>query len=381
MMTEEAGDRPKLAPRVVLLSIAGFWAFYLTVVTLRSIQIEGLAPQGPLMVQRIVVCAISAATTLLLYLVIRRAHFATLRASIVTAALLAVPAAFVYATANYLIFDSHMLTQLAQLARNGGETGLQLLAPVAPGDWDMTPSAEILSNAVNGYFYFATWAALYLLLCHGIEMQWMERRAAALRAAAQSAELRALRYQINPHFLFNTLNSLSALVMSARRDAAEKMIGNLSAFFRMSLAGDPTADIALSEEAFLQRLYLEIEGVRFPDRLRANFDIADDLLDLPVPGMILQPLVENAVKHGAARSRDPVSIRIAAFIRDGGLHLIVENGGVAGGDDPVGGNGIGLQNVRDRLAARYGDAARLETARTAHGYRAEIVLPIGHEDG
>jgi len=370
-----------LAPRVALLSIAAFWAFYFTVVTLRSVVIEGVAPQGPLIVQRIVVSMVSAATTILLYLVIRRSTFPTMRRNIVVAALLAAPAAFVYSTANYLIFDSHLLTQLARLARNGGETGLQLLAPVEPGDWDMTPSAEILGNAVNGYFYFATWSALYLLLCHGIEMRWMERHAAILRAAAQSAELRALRYQINPHFLFNTLNSLSALVMSARRDAAERMIGNLSAFFRMSLAGDPTADIALSEEAFLQRLYLDIEGVRFPDRLTVTFDIPDAVRDLPVPGMILQPLVENAVKHGAARSRDPVSIRIAALAQGGCLHLSVENDGASAAPDPAPGNGIGLQNVRDRLAARYGAEARLLTRRSGDTYRAEIMLPTGAGHG
>jgi len=369
-----------LAPRVALLSIAAFWAFYFVIITLRSTVIEGGAPQPPLIVQRLVVSMVSAATTLLLYLVIRRSTFPTMRRNIVMAALLAAPAAFVYATANYLIFDSHLLTQLARLARNGGETGLQLLAPVTPGDWEMTPSAEILGNAVNGYFYFATWSALYLLLGHGIEMRWMERHAAVLRAAAQSAELRALRYQINPHFLFNTLNSLSALVMSTRRDAAERMIGNLSAFFRVSLAGDPTADIALSEEIFLQRLYLDIEGVRFPDRLTVVFDIPDAVCDLPVPGMILQPLVENAVKHGAARSHHPVSIQITAFAREGRLHLSVENDGASTAPESAPGNGIGLQNVRDRLAARYGAEARLRTTQGADAYRAEIEMPIetGH---
>jgi len=377
-MTQQGEDRPKLPPRVALLSIAGFWLFYLSIVTLRSAVIEGgVEPQGPLAVQRIVVCTVSALTTILLYLVLRRWAVTTMRRNILVAALLAAPAALVYATANYLIFDSHLLTQIAALLRNGGETGLQLLAPVAPNDWDMTPSAEILGSAVNGYFYFATWAALYLLLCHGIEMRWMERHAAELRAAAQSAELRALRYQINPHFLFNTLNSLSALVMGARRDAAERMIGNLSAFFRMSLAGDPTADIALSEEVFLQRLYLEIESARFPDRLAAAFDIPDDLLDLPVPGMILQPLVENAVKHGAAKSRATVTIRITATAERGHLHLRVENDGAEASAALEAGSGIGLKNVRDRLAARYGADARLETARTATGYRAEILLPIG----
>lgn len=376
-MTQQREDRPTLSPRVALLSIAAFWLFYFSIVTLRSAVIEGgIEPQGPLAVQRSVVCTVSAATTVLLYLVLRRWAVTTMRRNILISALLAAPAALVFATANYLIFDSHLLTQIAALLRNGGETGLQLLAPVAPGDWDMTPSAEILGNAVNGYFYFATWAALYLLLCHGIEMRWMERHAAELRTAAQSAELRALRYQINPHFLFNTLNSLSALVMGGRHDAAEKMIGNLSAFFRMSLAGDPTADIALSEEVFLQQLYLEIESARFPHRLAAAFDIPDALMELPVPGMILQPLVENAVRHGAAKSRAPVTIRIAAAAAGNNLHLCVENAGCDGTGRPEAGNGIGLKNVRDRLAARYGANARLETAATSTGYRAEIILPI-----
>ena len=379
-MNREIEDRPRLSPRVVLLSIVAFWCFYFTVVTLRSISEDGLEMEGPMALQRLVVCLVSAATTLLLYAVIRRSHSSTLRGSIAVAALLAVPAALVYATANYLLFDSDLLSRLALLARNGGETGLRLLTPEPLDHKEKSPVIAILGNAVNGYFYFATWSALYLLLCRGTEMQWMERREAALRAAAQSAELRALRYQINPHFLFNTLNSLSALVMSARRDAAEKMIGNLSSFFRISLAGDPTADIALSEEVFLQRLYLEIEGVRFPDRLHASFDIPDAVRDLPVPGMILQPLVENAVKHGAAKSREPVSIRIAAFAEGGQLHLSVENDGAVPAD-PVTRNGIGLQNIRDRLAARYGDQARLNTKRTATGYRAEIVIPIGAQHG
>ena len=108
-----------LAPRVALLSIAAFWTFYFVIITLRSTVIEGGAPQPPLIVQRLVVSVVSAATTLLLYLVIRRSTFPTMRRNIVMAGLLAAPAAFVYATANYLIFDSHLLTQLAQLARPG----------------------------------------------------------------------------------------------------------------------------------------------------------------------------------------------------------------------------------------------------------------------
>src|SRR5690606_40575321 len=117
------------------------------------------------------------------------------------------------------------------------------------------------------------------------------------------AELRSLRYQVNPHFLFNTLNSLSTLVMRSQPGEAERMILNLSKFYRTSLSADPLEDVALSEEVHLQNLYLDIEAVRFPERLKVEIDIPDELLGVLVPGLILQPLAENAIKHGVAQDR------------------------------------------------------------------------------
>jgi LytS/YehU family sensor histidine kinase len=170
--------------------------------------------------------------------------------------------------------------------------------------------------------------------------------------------LRALRYQVNPHFLFNTLNSLSSLVLTGRREQAERMILNLSTFFRTSLCDDPTVDVPLSEEIYLQRLYLDIEAVRFPERLVVDIDIPERLQSACVPGLILQPLVENAVKYGVSRSKKPVTIRIRASESELGLSLCVEDDG-----DPLptpidrpNGTGVGLQNVRDRLVARFGEA-------------------------
>ena len=132
------------------------------------------------------------------------------------------------------------------------------------------------------------------------------------------------------------------------------MIMNLSTFFRTSLTADPAEDVVLSEEIRLQRLYLDIEAVRFPDRLKVEVNVPDALRDACVPALILQPLVENAVKYGVSRSRAPVTIWIRAREDSHGLVLSVEDDGSADGQAEAG-TGVGLKNVRDRLHARFGD--------------------------
>src|SRR5690606_32822677 len=168
------------------------------------------------------------------------------------------------------------------------------LGPSPPtADEDMQPVVasrwQDMTDLVFGrYFMMLAWCALYLALLTGEKARAAERREGAYRRAAKAAELRSLRYQVNPHFLFNTLNSLSALVLTGRTQAAERMIQQLSTFYRHSLADDPTADVPLREEFALQRLYLDIEAVRFPHRLRATYDLPPGLEEARVPGMILQ---------------------------------------------------------------------------------------------
>jgi two-component system LytT family sensor kinase len=147
--------------------------------------------------------------------------------------------------------------------------------------------------------------------------------------------------------------------MVDRREEAERMILNLSTFFRTSLTADPAEDLPLHEEIRLQRLYLDIEQVRFPERLQVEVDIPDALRTACVPALILQPLVENAIKYGVSRSREPVTIRIAAREDSAGLIITVTNNGspVDGTQPPPEetGTGTGLRNVRDRMAARFGN--------------------------
>ena len=235
---------------------------------------------------------------------------------------------------------------------------------------------QLTDIAMGRYFLLIAWAALYLALGNAEMARASERREGEYKRAAKAAELLSLRYQVNPHFLFNTLNSLSALVMVGRSEQAEKMIQTISSFYRHSLAGDPTADVPLADEIALQRHYLEIEAVRFPERLVCEFDVPETLENACVPGMILQPLVENSIKYGVSASTRPVTLRIAAQEAGGKLVLTVADDGPGKGGQQ-GGTGIGLENVRSRLAARFGKDARVESGPLpAGGYATVLTIPI-----
>jgi len=236
---------------------------------------------------------------------------------------------------------------------------------------------QLTDVALGRYFLLIAWAALYLALGNGEQLRAAEYREGQYARAAKAAELRSLRYQVNPHFLFNTLNSLSALVMVGRAEQAERMIQSISRFYRHSLAGDPTSDMPLEDEIALQRHYLDIEAVRFPERLKCEFDIPDDLMSACVPGMILQPLVENSIKYAVSTTIRPVTIRISA--REAGGFLILNVSDDGPGEGFVNGStGIGLANVRSRLAARFGtEDAKVESGPLpAGGYATVMTMPI-----
>jgi two-component system LytT family sensor kinase len=241
-------------------------------------------------------------------------------------------------------------------------------------------------TAVVWLFFFAAWSAFYLATKAQAEALIAQRRAVEAESAARAAQVRALRYQINPHFLFNTLNSLSSLVMGGRPEEAESMILKLSTFFRSSLSLDPSADVTLAEEIELQRLYLDIEKVRFPRRLKVEIDIPHELQTARVPGLILQPLVENAIKYGVSGTRDTVNLTIkAAEAGPGRFTIEIQNSGATASKRRNGkpdGVGVGLANVCQRLEARFGPAAKCEFGPTTDGgYRVYMTLPLDRSDG
>lgn len=369
--TSEDEEQRGVSPLVALYSILGFWLFYMVVVTLRSL-VVGFEAQGEMALRRGVVTLIGIIITWCLYLVLRRFDRKSQPTRIITAFVAAVPGAVLIALANYYVFNIYDPSGLME------DYPPAKAAMAKEEDHAIKDIAEV---ALSRYFFLSAWAALYLALSYAGEVRRFERRAARYEQAAQKAELRSLRYQVNPHFLFNTLNSLSSLIMKDRRDEAEAMILSLSHFYRSSLMGDPLDDVPLSDEVRLQQLYLDIEAVRFPDRLITRIDIPAELMSVCVPGLILQPLVENAIKYGVSRAARPVTVTISAQEKERQLHLSVsDDGDIIPGDEDKG-NGIGLANVRDRLAARFGEKANIRWYRPdGSGFVVELSMPIIADD-
>ena len=240
-----------------------------------------------------------------------------------------------------------------------------------------------LDIAVTWLFFYIAWSAFYLANQAQVEARCAPRRRSDAESAAQAAQVRALRYQVNPHFLFNTLNSLSSLVMTGRTDRAETMLLALSTFFRTSLSLDPSADVSLAEEIDLQRLYLDIEKARFPDRLTVEIDIPHDLEQARLPALLLQPIVENAIKYGVSKSRKAVLVRIEARrLADNRMSLEISNRLKHGGKEELPaatheGTGLGLANVCQRLEARWGSRASCRSGpMTGGGYKVALTIPI-----
>lgn len=225
-------------------------------------------------------------------------------------------------------------------------------------------------------WFFLAWSGLYLALMYSFDMQEEQRRSAELREQAHVAQLRALHSQINPHFLFNSLNSVSALILDRETQKAEAMVVKLARFLRLGLAADPTRKIPLDLELELQRGYLDIEQLRYCD-LEIKVGLPDELRNALVPALILQPLVENAVKYGVGGAPPPAAISMAATTEGKQLVIAVVDSGKGKTHDPKS-VGIGLANVQQRLQLFYGaDRTSLTASRQADGrFKAEIRLPL-----
>lgn len=200
-----------------------------------------------------------------------------------------------------------------------------------------------------------------------------ERRALELQVLAREAELRSLRAQLDPHFLFNSLNSVAALIGNDTA-AARQMCFLMAQFFRKSLSLGREQSIALSEEISLVETFLAIEQVRFGDRLRATFDVSDDVRNMAVPPLMLQPLVENAVHHGVAHLLEGGEVSVRARRREGFLELVVEN--PCDPDRPPSrSTGVGLVNVRSRVETLCGHRASVDVDARETNFRVSILLP------
>lgn len=197
---------------------------------------------------------------------------------------------------------------------------------------------------------------------------------AAFAAAASRAEAVALRLQLNPHFLFNTLNGITSLVVRGKKGQAEEMLGRLADFLRASLLSQPEALVSVAQEIETARAYLDIERARFGDRLTVEIVVDERVADVPLPNFILQPIVENAIKYGVANGGGAALIRIEATHGLPVARIEIVNTGASGS---AAGHGIGIDNVRQRMRHHYGAAGEIEYGAVEGGYRVAIDVPAG----
>jgi len=402
MESTSAQAVPSVPFRTVLITVLGLWLTYFLLATVRW-EVLQVGFTGQMLQLRLVASLGGVLVTLLFWLLLRLFDARPLWTKAIAALILALPVSILLAQINTYVFadmdpiveqfvnenrpdlGGHKETDVEQEmdrrdpAMNEGDVlgwDEQYSGKSEELDQPISMAARLTELAFSRYFMMLAWASLYFALVAVAQVRAAERREQEFRNAAKAAELRSLRYQVNPHFLFNTLNSLSALVMTGKADRAERMIQTISRFYRHSLADEPTADVRLDDEFDLQRLYLDIEAVRFPDRLRSKLDLPAELADARVPGMILQPLIENSVKYAVSRLKRPVTITVAAREEFDRLVITVSDDGpgVPEGSEP--GFGIGLANVRDRLQARFGMEVVLTSGPVPGGYKSEIRIPL-----
>lgn len=228
----------------------------------------------------------------------------------------------------------------------------------------------------------AAWTALYYGINYYILLEEQIKQRERLESQASSAQLAMLRYQLNPHFLFNTLNSISTLVLLKQTERANAMLARLSSFLRYTLANESTAKVTLVQEIETLKLYLEIEKMRFEDRLRPHFQIDPDTIAARLPSLLLQPLIENAIKYAVTPSESGADIWVKATREGEGVRIeVADNGeGECATTAASPSTGVGLANTRERLAQAYGNAQGFTTRKNDHG-GFSVVLDIPFETG
>ena len=248
-----------------------------------------------------------------------------------------------------------------------------------------------------GYFYLdltllGAWSALYYAINFFLQVEEQADRLERLETQATSAQLAMLRYQLNPHFLFNTLNSISTLVLLKQTEPANAMLTRLSGFLRHTLVSEPGTKVTVAQEVETLQLYLDIERMRFEERLRTEFRIDPEAAEAVLPSMLLQPLVENAIKYAVSPQEEGARISLTAQLVGRRLRIAVSDTGpglrgsqarpslpaAITGEGKAVSTGVGLANIRDRLAQAYGDDHRFEIRTPPEG-GFTVVIEIPHE--
>lgn len=344
-----------LLRRAAVLLILLFFATQFSTMTIsRFMRVPG--ESSDVLVPRLIVASCGVLFSLLILRIQRGVGRASLGKRILVAVALALAGSYFHAAVNVAVFGLFVgfgQDPILVYLRDYALMGL---------DW---------------FWFYSALSVMLLALTYAADLAESDDRIATLQGQAHAAQLKALRYQLNPHFLFNTLNSIAALIGKERSAEAEMMVESLSDFLRSTLAMDAGNEIPLGKEIELQSLYLEIEKARFPARLQVVIDVSPALQDALVPNLITQPLVENTIKYAVARSSERVNLAIVARDVDGRLSLTVSDDG-GNADAPLQhGTRVGLRNVSERLHLHYGAAASLTAGpASGRGFSAEISMPL-----
>ena len=224
--------------------------------------------------------------------------------------------------------------------------------------WQPEHLMDYVSGVMSSFYILLCWSGLYFGIKYYQQLQDQTERTLAATAAAHQAQLKMLRYQLNPHFLFNTLNAISTLILDRSNETANLAVSRLSDFLRYTLDNDPMKRVTLGSELGAIDLYLEIEKVRFGDRLVIRKEVEAQALDALVPSLILQPLIENAIKYAINPSEDGGALKISAKVHHNMLLLQVADDGPGlrnGSTSSKSSCGVGLKNTRERLQQFYED--------------------------
>jgi signal transduction histidine kinase len=245
---------------------------------------------------------------------------------------------------------------------------------------DETPFAQLLLGALfKDGLLLGGWSALYFAINYFVRAEEQADQMLRLEAQATSAQLTMLRYQLNPHFLFNTLNSISTLVLLKQTEQANAMLSRLSSFLRFTLINEAAAKVPLTQEIETLKLYLDIEKMRFEERLRTNFDIDPAASNALVPSLLLQPLVENAIKYAVTPKEEGADISVSAQLVGQRVRITVSDTGPGlqpGQQDHSLSTGVGMANTRERLSQAYGDDQRFEHyVKASGGFEVLLELP------
>jgi two-component system LytT family sensor kinase len=353
----QAGRRPLfdryLAANVIL------WLVTYALTSVRSLGMDTPARELIGMgVRRAAVCLLCVGVCALIQRVLLASRERTWPRRIALAGGLSIAGVLVWGLINHIAF--YVIDPIGPFTQNPGEAA-----------WSVGYNMTVI------IWSFIAWCAIVLALDYDGQAREQSLRLVQAQALAAESQNQMLRYQINPHFLFNTLNALSSLILQKDFDRAERMVLSLSNFLRASLEKAPGDKITLADELAAQRQYLAIEQERFGDRLVLRETAPAALRNALVPGLILQPLIENAVKYGVARTTRPVRVEILAETRGERLAVTVQDDAVPDIPDQPQTLGVGLENVRRRLAVLYGAAGILTCGpRPDGGFAATIELPL-----